>query len=60
VNPGRQHLTILEELCRTGDARGDLVSDAVIAALAVEAGATVITYDRDFSRFTGLRWSAPR
>ena len=59
VNPGRRHLRLLEELCRTADARGDLVSDAVIAALAIEAGATVVTYDRDFARFPGLRWRTP-
>ena len=59
VNPGRQHLQLLEELCRDGDARGDLVNDAVIAALAVEAGAEVVTYDRDFARFGGVRWSTP-
>ena len=59
VNPGRQHLRLLEELCRGADARGDLVNDAVIAALAIEAGATVVTYDRDFARFPGLRWRTP-
>jgi toxin-antitoxin system PIN domain toxin len=59
VNPGRQHLRLLEELCRGADARGDLVSDAVIAALAMEAGATVVTYDRDFARFAGLQWRTP-
>lgn len=59
VNPGRQHLVLLEALCRFADARGDLVSDAVIAALAIEAGATVVTYDRDFARFDGLRWRTP-
>ena len=59
VNPGRRHLRLLEELCRAADARGDLVSDAVIAALAIEAGATVVTYDRDFSRFPDVRWATP-
>jgi toxin-antitoxin system PIN domain toxin len=59
VNPGRSHLSLLERLCRGGDARGDLVPDAVIAALAVEAGATVVTYDRDFARFEGVRWRPP-
>jgi len=59
VNPGRQHLVLLETLCRSADARGDLVSDAVIAALAIEAGAAVVTYDRDFARFDGLRWRTP-
>jgi uncharacterized protein len=60
VNAGRQHLTLLEELCLAGDARCDLLSDAVLAALAVEAGATVITYDCDFARFPGLRWGTTR
>ena len=59
LNPGRQHLHLLEDLCTAGDARGDLVSDAVIAALAIEAGATVISYDRDFARFPGLDWRTP-
>jgi len=59
INPGRQHLRLLEQLCRAADARGDLVSDAMIAALAIEAGATVVTYDRDFARFAGLRWCTP-
>jgi len=59
LNPGRQHLRLLEELCRSADARGDLVGDAVIAALAIEAGATVVTYDRDFAQFPGVRWGAP-
>jgi toxin-antitoxin system PIN domain toxin len=59
VNPGRQHLGLLEGLCRAADARGDLVSDALIAALAIEAGATVVTYDRDFARFRDVRWCTP-
>jgi toxin-antitoxin system PIN domain toxin len=59
VNPGRRHLRLVEELCRAADARGDLVSDAVIAALAIEAGATVVTYDRDFARFPDVRWGTP-
>jgi predicted nucleic acid-binding protein len=59
LNPGRQHLRLLEDLCVAADARGDLVSDAVIAALAVEAGATVVSYDKDFARFPGVRWVVP-
>jgi predicted nucleic acid-binding protein len=31
----------------------------VIAALAMEAGATVVSYDRDFTRFAGLSWRTP-
>jgi predicted nucleic acid-binding protein len=32
------------------------VSDAYLAALAIEHGAEPITTDRDFARFPGLRW----
>jgi uncharacterized protein len=59
LNPGRQHLRLLERLCEGAEVRGDLVSDAVIAALALEAGATVVSYDRDFARFAGLPWRTP-
>lgn len=59
LNPGRQHLQLLESLCASADAHGDLVSDAVIAALAVEAGAAVVSYDADFSRFPGVDWLVP-
>jgi len=51
LNPGRQHVALFESLCRQSDARGDLVTDAYLAALAVEAGATVVTLDEDFARF---------
>ncbi len=33
---------------------GNLCTDALIAALALEAGARVFTNDRDFQRFAGL------
>jgi predicted nucleic acid-binding protein len=40
-------------------AAGDLVSDAVIAALEIEAGTTVVTYDCDFARFGRAKWRTP-
>jgi predicted nucleic acid-binding protein len=33
--------------------------DAVLAAIALEHGATVCTMDRGFSRFSGLKWTNP-
>lgn len=33
--------------------------DAVLAALAIEYGGEVISFDRDFGRFPGLRWQSP-
>lgn len=59
VNPGPRHLALLERLCRDADAAGDLVPDAQLAALAIEHGAEVVSFDRDFARFPGLRWSHP-
>lgn len=35
--------------------RGNLTNDAYLAALALEHGATVVTFDRDFARFANVR-----
>jgi predicted nucleic acid-binding protein len=59
VSPGRKHWEIFLRLCREGDARGNLVSDAYHAALAIENGCEWITTDRDFARFPGLKWRSP-
>ncbi len=45
--------------CRAGEASGDLVSDAYLAAVASALGAELISADRDFARFPGLRWRRP-
>lgn len=42
-----------------GQASGQLVSDAHLAALALEYGGVLYTTDRDFARFPGLRWKNP-
>jgi uncharacterized protein len=55
VQPGPQHWTILRQLLVESQARGPLTTDAHLAALALEHGATMYTTDRDFARFTGLR-----
>lgn len=59
VEPGRRHWDIFTRLCRNAAARGNLVADAYLAALAIESGCEWITTDRDYSRFEGLRWRAP-
>lgn len=38
---------------------GNLVPDAMLAALAVEHGLTVMTADTDFARFPHVRWENP-
>jgi len=38
---------------------GNLVSDAHLAALAIEHRAEIVTHDTDFARFAGLNWRRP-
>lgn len=59
VSPGELHWSIFTRLCRGVGAKGNLVSDAYFAALAIESGAEWITTDRDYSRFPCLRWRHP-
>lgn len=59
VEPGVRHWPIFARLCREAGAKGNLVPDAWLAALAVESGSELITTDRGFARFPGLRWRDP-
>lgn len=59
LDAGPQHWTILAGLLVEGQAKGPLVMDAHLAALAIEHGATLCTTDRDFTRFDGLRHVNP-
>jgi uncharacterized protein len=54
LGPGPRHLALLHRLCEEGDAVGDLVPDAVLAAVAAEHGCAVATLDRDFARFPSV------
>ncbi len=59
ISQGPRHWSIFRELCDTCGARGNLVSDAYLAALAIESGSEWISTDRDYARFPGLRWRHP-
>lgn len=59
VAPGTRHWAIFCGLCADAGVKGNLVPDAYLAALAIEAGCEWVTTDRDFSRFKGLRWRHP-
>lgn len=59
LEPTDRHGAIFAGLCRAADARGNLVPDAWLAALTIEHGATLVTADRGFGRFAGLRWEHP-
>lgn len=59
VAPGSRHWSIFQSLCVDAGTKGNLVADAYLAAMAIEAGCEWVTTDRDFSRFKGLRWRHP-
>jgi len=54
INPGPGHAALLGRLLLAAGTAGNLTSDAHLAALALEHGATIGTFDRDFRRFAGL------
>jgi uncharacterized protein len=58
-NPTDRHADILRALVLGYQLRANLVSDAHLAALAVEYGLTVYSADTDFARFTEIRWINP-
>ena len=57
--PGRGYRETLRRLVCELDLRGNLVSDAALAALALEHGLAVVSADSDFARFPGLTWLNP-
>ena len=59
VTPGARHWNIFTGICASIGARGNLIPDAWLAALAIETGSEWITTDRDYARFEGLRWRHP-
>ena len=59
LSPGERHWAILNGLLVEAQVRGALTTDAHLAALAMEHGATLCTCDRDFTRFRGLKLLNP-
>lgn len=59
VAPGPDHWQIFADLCKMTEAHGNLIPDAYLAALAIEADLEWITTDGDFARFPGLRVRHP-
>jgi toxin-antitoxin system PIN domain toxin len=59
LQPGARHWAIMVDLIERADVRGAMVSDAYLAALAIEHGCQLVTTDSDFARFPSLRWRHP-
>jgi len=59
LTPGPDHAAVMRRLLAPIGVGANLVNDAHLAALAVEHRAAIVSFDNDFSRFDGVRWSPP-
>ena len=59
AQPTARHASVLRGLLRETGTAGNLTTDAHLAALAIEHGAEIVSYDRDFARFAGVRHRLP-
>ena len=59
IHPTERHWKLFGEMLEQGKAVGPLVTDAHLAALAIEHGCTLYSTDSDFARFPGLKWRNP-
>lgn len=59
VSPGPNHALLFEAACLSANASGNLITDAHLAALAMENNCVIASCDTDFAKFPGLRWLNP-
>lgn len=59
IAPGPRHWEIFDKACRESKAKGNLITDAYFAAMAIESGCEWISTDGDYARFPGLTWRRP-
>ena len=59
IEPGSQHLDVLERMLLAAGTAANLTTDAHLAALAIEHQCELHSNDNDFTRFPGLRWRNP-
>lgn len=57
--PDRRHFGRVRQLLAPLGRGGGLVNDAHVAALALQYGASVVSYDLDFRLFPEVRWERP-
>lgn len=58
LHPTERHGQVLGRLLIAAGTGGNLTTDAHLAALAIEHGAMLGSFDRDFERFSGLSFEA--
>jgi toxin-antitoxin system PIN domain toxin len=59
VSPGERHWEVFKRITSPLGVAGNLTSDAHLAAIAIEHGATLCSADSDFGRFESLQWVNP-
>lgn len=59
LHPGERHLDLLSGLLDEVGTAGNLTNDAHLAALALEHGGEIVSFDADFGRFPKVRWIRP-
>jgi uncharacterized protein len=59
VRPTERHWTVFKQVLTDGQAVANIVTDAHLAALAIEHGCELASTDSDFARFPKLKWRNP-
>lgn len=59
IHPTERHWIVFRQVLTDGKAVANLVTDAHLAALAIEHGCELATTDLDFARFRKLKWKNP-
>ena len=59
VEPTTGHAALVRALLADAGTTVNLVNDAHLAALSIEDRGQIVSYDSDFARFDGVRWSTP-
>lgn len=59
ISPGYDHVRHFDSICRASNAKANLITDAHLAAIALEHDCDLASCDNDFARFPGIRWINP-
>jgi toxin-antitoxin system PIN domain toxin len=59
IQPTERHWPVFQKMLADGQAVGNLVTDAHLAALAVQHGCVMMSTDADFARFPLVKWKNP-